>query len=344
MKLVSVRLALVCILMASVFSGCNEKPAAIFSHDIAIGNTPWSAEPNGKPADQFTFAIIGDLNSGERAGVLEVAVEQINLLRPEFILSIGDLVEGGTVDTTQLKREYDHFDERVGKAKAPFFHIGGNHDLTNPVMRKYWESRYGKRYYHFVYQNVLFLMLDSEDYKEERMWEIFKARAYAIQLLDSGKTELAQQTEYFKMPERVTGEISDEQSAYFEKVIADNPNVRWIFVMMHKPVWQREGSGNLSRIEAALGTRNYTVLNGHLHKYSYTEKNNRDYIMVATTGGGQDAKSDMAFDHIMMVTLTEEGPSIANLRLDGILNKQAKIPLDSGQFCFQASKCAPAVK
>jgi 3',5'-cyclic AMP phosphodiesterase CpdA len=322
-----------------LFLRCTEKNLPLFRHDIASGKTPWSAEPAGKPAEQFTFAIIGDLNSGERAGVLEVAIQQLNLLRPEFILSIGDLVEGGTVDTLQLKKEYEHFDERVGKAKAPFFHIGGNHDLTNPVMRKYWESRYGKRYYHFVYQNVLFLMLDSEDYAEPRMWEIFNARARAIELLDSGQEELAKQGDYYKMPERVTGEISDDQSAYFEKVIAENPTVRWTFVLMHKPVWQREGNGNLSRIEAALGARNYTVLNGHLHKYSYTERNNRDYIMVATTGGGQDPKSDMAFDHVMMVTLTEEGPAIANLRLDGILNKQAKIPLDSGQFCFQASRC-----
>lgn len=342
MKLTSISLVLI-FLLAFVFYQCSEKNTVEFIHDIKEGNTPWSAAPTGKPEGEFTFAIIGDLNSGERAGVLEVAVEQLNLLRPEFILSIGDLVEGGTIDTTQLKKEYEYFDTRVSKAKAPFFHIGGNHDLTNPVMRKYWEQRYGKRYYHFIYQNVLFLMLDSEDYKEERMWEIFKARAYAIQLLDSGKTELAQQTDYFKMPERVTGEISDEQSAYFEKVIADHPNVRWTFILMHKPVWQREGSGNLSRIEAALGSKNYTVLNGHLHKYSYTEKNGRDYIMVATTGGGQDPRSEMAFDHLMMVTLTEDGPAIANLRLDGILNKQAKIPLDSGQFCFQASKCNSTV-
>jgi hypothetical protein len=111
---------------------------------------------------------------------------------------------------------------------------------------------------------------------------------------------------------------------------------------MHKPVWQREGKGNLSRIETALGTRNYTVLNGHLHKYSYTERNHRDYIMVATTGGGQDAKSDMAFDHILYVSFTDEGPSLANLRLDGILDKKGKIPLQGDTLCFQASKCNPS--
>lgn len=322
-----------------LLSQCHQKTTSPFLRDLSSTNTPWSYEPKGKPADQFTFAIIGDLNSGERAGVLEVAVEQMNLLRPEFILSIGDLVEGGTEDTTQLKKEYDHFDDRINKAKAPFFHIGGNHDLTNPVMRKYWEHRYGKRYYHFVYQNVLFLMMDSEDYSETRMWEIYKARKHALELLDSGKTEEAQQTEYFKMPERGTGEISEAQSAYFEKVIADHPHVRWTFVLMHKPVWMREGKGNLSRIETALGARTYTVLNGHLHKYSYTERNNHDYIMLATTGGGQDAKSDMAFDHVTLVSFNEDGPSIANLRMDGILDKKAKIPLGGEKFCFQASKC-----
>jgi len=185
----------------------------------------------------------------------------------------------------------------------------------------------------------LFLMLDSEDYKEERMWEIYRARKYALELLDSGKTELAEQSAYFKMPERATGQISDEQSAYFEKVLAEHPEVRWTFVLMHKPVWQREGDGNLSRIEAALGERNYTVLNGHLHKYSYTERNGHDYIMVATTGGGQDPKSDMAFDHVTLVSFNEDGPSIANLRMDGILDKKASIPLNGSQFCFQASRC-----
>jgi 3',5'-cyclic AMP phosphodiesterase CpdA len=337
MKFFISRPIFICLIVA-VLSDCQQKSSP-FVGDTSLKNTPWTSAPEGRPHDQFTFAVIGDLNSGEREGVFEVAVEQLKLLKPEFILSIGDLVEGGTEDTLKLKKEYDFFDQRISKANVPFFHVGGNHDLTNPVMRQYWELRYGKRYYHFIYHNVLFLMMDSEDYTEEHMWQIYKARARAIELLDSGKTEQAQQTEYFKMPERVTGEISEAQSEYFEKVIAENPNVRWTFVLMHKPVWQREGTGNLSRIEAALGNRNYTVLNGHLHTYSYTERNGHDYIMLATTGGGQNPNSNNAFDHIMLVNFDSEGPSIANLRLEGILDKKAQIPLDGEQFCFQASRC-----
>ena len=154
---------------------------------------------------------------------------------------------------------------------------------------------------------------------------------------------MAQLTEYYRMPERVTGEISEAQSTYFEKVLDEHPAVRWTFVLMHKPVWQREGSGSLAHIEAALAKRDYTVLNGHQHKYSHAERHQRYYIMVATTSGGQDATSDRAFDHIMLTTMTPEGPATANLRLDGILNKQGHIPLSGDTLCFQASRCGKAV-
>ena len=315
-----------------------QKPSP-FSHNINTASKPWTAEPQPKPEGDFTFAIISDLTGDERAGIFNVAVQQLKLLRPEFIMSVGDLIEGGTEDTLQLKKEYDYFDERVLKANAPFFHVGGNHDLTNPTMRKYWEKRYGKRYYHFVYQNVLFLVLDSEDYTEARMNEIYIARKRAIELLDSGKTEQANQSAYFKMRERNTGEIGDEQSAYFEQVIAENPNVRWTFLFFHKPVWKREELGNLDRIEKALEGKKYTAVNGHLHEYSYTERNNNDYIMLGTTGGGQNVSKPNAFDHITLVNMSADGPSWANLRLDGILDKTARIPQNGDTLCFQNSKC-----
>ena len=43
----------------------------IFKHDVKSKATPWTYEPKGRAPDQFAFAVIGDLNSGERAGVFE---------------------------------------------------------------------------------------------------------------------------------------------------------------------------------------------------------------------------------------------------------------------------------
>ncbi len=218
-----------------VYSSCKESPPQTFVHDIEQGPTPWSHEQFDNQSDQFTFTIISDLNGGERPGIFQVAIDQVNLLRPEFILSVGDLINGGTEDRDQLTSEWDSFDIRASKAKVPFLHLGGNHDLTNVMMRKVWSERYGPRYYHFVYQDVLFLMLDSEDYNETRMREIYEARAEAIIVLDGPEPEKAQEMLYYQMPERLTGEISDTQSSYFEEVLNRYPDVHWTFILMHKP-------------------------------------------------------------------------------------------------------------
>ena len=311
----------------------------VLQHSISSESKPWIHERFDDALDQFTFAIITDLNGGERPGIFEVAINQLNLLRPEFILSVGDLIDGGTEDRDQLTREWDSFDNRAAKAVAPFFHLGGNHDLTNVTMRDVWTECYGPRYYHFIYKGVLFLMMDSEDYNETRMQEIYEARAKALEILAGPEPEKYPDSEYFNMPERLTGEISNEQSDYFEKVIAENQDVRWTFVLMHKPVWKREVKGGLERVESALVNRQYTLINGHFHSYSYDQENGKDYIMLGTTGGGQFAEDENSFDHVTLITMTQQGPAIANLRLDGILDKQGQIPGATEDMCFQASKC-----
>lgn len=288
---------------------------------------------------KFTFAIVTDLNGGERPGIFDVAVEQLNLLRPELILSVGDLLDGETENEDSLKMEFERFDARAAKARAPFFHVGGNHDLTNPKMRQIWKDRYGAHYYYFIYKNVLFLVLDTEDYTDERRAEIHEARSAAIKMMDGPTPEKAGEMEYFKMPERVTGKIGPEQSAYFTDIINKHPEVRWTFLFMHKPVWKTTGEGSLDDIEKALSGRPYSVFNGHLHSYSHNTKNDRDYIMLGTTGGSQNPQDSHSFDHVSLVTVGADGPAIANLRLDGILTKLGNLPLNGDSLCFQASHC-----
>jgi 3',5'-cyclic AMP phosphodiesterase CpdA len=326
------------LVLLACFLACSEPNTNTFLYDSATDATPWSHDSFNDAEDKFTFAIFSDLNGGERQRVFEVAVEQLSLLRPELILSVGDLIEGGTEDETQLVKEWDSFDERAAQVVAPVFRVGGNHDLTNEVMRQVWETRYGTRYYHFIYKNVLFLALDSEDYTPERMREIYQARADALSV-GAEDPERAQEMKYYQMLERMTGEIGPEQARYFVDVLDDYPDVRWTLLFMHKPVWQNEDEPDFAAIEAALSNRPYTLFNGHLHTYSHTIRNSRDYIMLGTTGGSQSSSSEMSFDHVTLVTMTADGPSIANIRLDGILDKTGHIPAGGDTLCFQASAC-----
>lgn len=319
--------------------GCSGTIPTAFQHNLNEKSTPWTHNRFDNAGDKFTFAIFSDLNGGEREKVFEVAVAQLSLLRPELILSVGDLIDGGTENRETLRQEWESFDVRASRAVAPVFKVGGNHDLTNLTMRDVWMERYGARYYHFIYKNVLFLALDSEDYSDERMQEIYEARAEYLELRDSMEPEQVKEMKYMKMPERATGEMGKEQSDFFLKVIAEHPNVDWTFLFMHKPVWLKGNDPEFATIESALSNRPYTLFNGHFHSYSHTIKNGRDYIMLGTTGGSQNAGNVMSFDHVTMVTVTKDGPTIGNLKLDGILDKTGHIPANGDSLCFQASRC-----
>lgn len=113
-------------LLTIALAGCAAMGGSSFRSDVESDAKSWLHENFDAANDKFTFAIITDLNSGERAGVFEVAVEQLNLLRPEFIISVGDLINGGSEDEAGLNAEWDGFDERASNTTAPFFHVGGN--------------------------------------------------------------------------------------------------------------------------------------------------------------------------------------------------------------------------
>ena len=321
------------------FANCqnNHNSSRAFEHDINSEPYPWTGNEFEAGEEDFTFAIIADLTGGEREKIFEVAVEQLNRFEPDFVLSVGDLIEGGTRDTVQLFKEWVHFNSRVNKLSMPFFYLGGNHDLSNPEMQQYWQKNIGPLYYYFLIDNVLFLMLDSEDYELERMLEIDEARAEAIKILRGEIEGDFEKTRYSQMAETKTGALSDAQQEYFEKVIAETTDVRWTFVLMHKPLYTRNDDKGLNRLIYALGDRNYTVINGHEHAFSYQRRNNNDFIMLGTTGGYQNPQKSNAFDHVTLIRMADE-PVITHLRLDGILNKKGNIPLGGDTISFQASK------
>lgn len=341
--------ALLILLLASA---CSTQPPAgpaaestgdptseLFRHDFAGGPVPWTDVAFDNDPEIFTFALFSDLTGGEREGVFAVAVEQLRLLRPELILNVGDLTEGGTDDRVQLERQWDSFDDRAQRARAPVFHTGGNHDLGSPLQWDVWEQRYGRRYYHFIYKDTLFLVLDTEDNPAEFQQYIDAIRTEADAVVAERGWDALPETAYGQLEERVTGRVSAEQAAWFEGVIAANPDVRHTFLLMHKPAWERPNEENFARIEAALADRPYTVFHGHVHAYGYEQRQGRDYIRLATTGGVQIEGAEQAFDHVTLVTVSDDGVDIVNLRLDGILDKTGRIPAGGETLCFEAAKC-----
>jgi serine/threonine-protein phosphatase CPPED1 len=253
---------------------------------------PWSHLKLNNDPTTFRFAIASDRTGGPRDGVFERAVDQLNLLQPEFVVCVGDLIQGNTEDLAKLNKEWKQFNGWIDKLEMPFFYTVGNHDIANAVMDQKWRDQFGRRYYHFVYKNVLFLMLNTEDPPMAKS----------------------------------AGKFSKEQLAYVRQVLQENRNVRWTLIFLHKPVWTYADfsrSGWLE-IEQGLTGRRYSVFAGHKHSYERFLRNGQKYYMLATTGGDSKLRGAPLgeFDHLVWVTMKRDGPVLANLMMEGIFSEE----------------------
>ena len=255
---------------------------------------PWTHLNFQDDADDFHFAIIADVTGGYRGKVLDDAVAKLNRMQPAFVLSAGDLIEGNSADGAEVDRQWQQFEASVGRLDMPFFHVPGNHDFHRPVMAERWQQRFGPSYYHFVYKDVLFLVLNTED--------------------EAGKA------------------FSDQQVAFAKDVLQRYRDARWTFVFFHRPVWHDTGSNahvlrQWEKITSALGDRKYTVVNGHWHNCHMYRRDGRDYILLATTGGSSSLAGPTAgtFDHITWVAMADGEPRITHVALNGLHDKRLRI-------------------
>ena len=250
---------------------------------------PWSHLEFHDDPGSFQFAIVTDRTGGHRAGVFPDGLRKANLLEPEFVMSVGDLIEGYSKDADAFNAEWDELESFVdAHLDMPFFYVAGNHDIHNEVTAAVWQERFGPSYYHFVYKDVLFLCLNSED------------------------------------GERAN--ITAGQIAYADSVLSANRDVHWTLVFLHQPLWvytDDDGSPadtGWAGIEALIRDRRHSVFAGHFHRYQKYERNDQDYFILATTGGGSSLRGPLygEFDHVVWVTMTDDGPKVANLMLAGI--------------------------
>lgn len=240
----------------------------------------------------FHFAVVSDRAGGHRPGVFESALDRAEALGPAFVMSVGDLLDtsdfGGTPDliTAEMARErWEEINQVTQDRLMPFFYVAGNNELRTATMEEVWHQLFGPTYYHFLYEDVLFIVLNSED-----------------------------------PPGSAPGSMSEAQLAWLQDTLAENEDVRWTFLFVHKPLWLYPEPSAWTTVEGLLGSRSRTAFAGHMHGYSRTEVNGNVYFGLATTGGGSDLSgvASGSFDHLAWVIMTDAGPQITNLMLDGI--------------------------
>lgn len=279
------------LLVLFVAAGC----AGVFHHEVPTAKKPWTHLRFHNDPNAFQFAIVSDRTGGHREGVFPDALARLNQLRPEFVMCVGDLIEGYTDQREQLAREWRELDGFIAQLDMPFFYVPGNHDITNATMNRFWREKFGVSHYAFVYRDVLFMCLDTQDNGE------------------------------------YGGGMGHEQIAWAKRMLARHQSVRWTLVFMHQPLWvydehRKEHERDIpptgfAAVQDALADRKYTVFAGHFHSYTKYQRRNRAYYILSTTGGVSDLRGSHfgEFDHAMWVTMTDDGPRPAILSIDGIL-------------------------
>ena len=293
--------------------------------------------------DEFQFAMITDNSGGARPGVFSKAAEMVNLLQPEFVVSAGDMIEGYDDDEDQINAWWQEVEDDLAQLEMPFFFIPGNHDHYSEASIKVWGERFGdeRGYYHFVYKDVLFLMINTEDppktvaalqHDNPELFALVAKNYEIMHELQNKENQTAEDgaklLELGEPIEEWLGEIhiSDDQVAYFKEVLEAYPDVRWTCCFTHAPPYYsptptERDPGNFAKIEALLGERPYTVFSAHTHTYDYDQRNGHDYITTATSGAMNMVRPG-AMDHVVWITMTADGPKVVNLLMNGIMDKK----------------------
>jgi hypothetical protein len=285
-------------------------------------NSVYAGTPGLKlpiPVDRsgHTFAILADRTAGAEWGekYLQRSVAELNRLRPELVLCVGDLVGGYTRSGEDYARDAGAVRTILDQLTMPWYAAPGNHDVDpgtrDPSDRRFealYQHYFGPLYYSLDYGDLHFILLDSEE-------------SLASEPL-----------------------ISDAQLTWLRNDLArtfENKLIAHVFVVVHKPVW-RFPKANWDRVHALLtdfnrrpvvaiegaqdggggngggGTRAArveAVFAGHLHTYiKDPPRDGIGYYVLSVTGGMIDQdRAAGQLQSYLLVKVDAQGPHLALL-------------------------------
>jgi len=250
--------------------------------------------PLTRAEDAFSFVVFGDRTGGPAEGVavLADAVAETNLLGPDLVLTVGDLVQGYN-ETPEWMEQMREFRGIMDRLDCRWFPVAGNHDVywrgdgVRPAEEHEgnYEAHFGPLWYAFRHKTAWFIVLYTDEPDPETGERNFS------------KAE--------------SQRMSPEQFTWLAETLEHTRGAEHVFLFCHHPRWTEGNYGDdWRRVHTLLvAAGNVTaVFGGHIHRMRYDPKDGIEYFALATVGGAQSGIAPEAgFLHCYDVVTVRKG-------------------------------------
>jgi predicted phosphodiesterase len=246
-----------------------------------------------KPSGDFTFLVMGDSRGAKPMEISEkfkAALQEANVLAPDFVVNSGDLIMGYTADTSEIHMEWNAFQLACAELKVPLYLVAGNHDIQNKTDQEYFLKNNPRGlYYSFDHKGSHFVVLNSED-------------------LDH--------------PDSIAG----KQWEWLKNDLAKARGADGIYLFLHKPLWaiQEKGTANawMGLVHPLLKARVKGVFAGHWHQYQFEERDGIKYYVSGGAGAplyrGLTPETG-GFYHYLLVRVKSGTPHVGVVKTGSVL-------------------------
>ena len=231
------------------------------------------------------LAVIGDRSGGPVDNIYDEIVLEIERLKPDLVVSVGDQIDGITDDEETLRKFWKEFKTIIEPLSMPFYFCPGNNDIFSENTDKLYRELVGEPFYSFDYSNTHFVILDNSQ-------------------------------------ANTPDEMSEEQYEWLEKDLAEHAEASYTLAIMHKPFWFQFRAKNkpdkLHDIFVKYGVD--AVFTGHYHEYFAGEYDGIIYTGVGSSGGGTGTHASGLDFHYVWVTLDKNGIHIAPIKYQSVVD------------------------